>query len=80
MANIIESDNYKNDILPLLNLFDEIRSILGDSESSIELPSLAVIGNQSSGKSTVLERISGLSLPRGHFCNFVVNRLIFINY
>eukprot|EP01037_Dinobryon_pediforme_P038346 gene38346-46300_t len=51
-------------IRPLLDLNDRLRQIL-DTVKDIHLPTIAVIGGQSSGKSSVLERISGVSLPRG---------------
>ena len=35
------------------------------TEELVKLPKIAVIGNQSSGKSTLIEPISQLSLPRG---------------
>ncbi|MCI4393662.1 hypothetical protein PGIGA_G00160030 [Pangasianodon gigas] len=34
-------------------------------EKDLALPSIAVVGDQSSGKSSVLEALSGVALPRG---------------
>jgi len=34
-------------------------------DKDIDLPSIAVVGDQSSGKSSVLEALSGVALPRG---------------
>jgi ribosome biogenesis GTPase A len=48
----------------LLELNDHVRTLLG-KESDIKLPTIAVIGNQSAGKSSVLERLCGVQLPRG---------------
>ncbi len=54
-------------MLPLIEANDRIRDALGrdgDCED-IKLASIAVIGNQSSGKSSIIERLSRMSLPRG---------------
>lgn len=48
---------------PLLELNDRLREILQDEE--IRLPTIAVIGSQSAGKTSILERLSGIDLPRG---------------
>ena len=56
--------NYK--IRPLLDLFDDLRMVMGDKLSKdLQLPSIAVVGNQSAGKTSVIERLSGISLPTG---------------
>lgn len=52
-------------IRPRLDAVDKIRGILGRDVGRLEIPTMAVIGNQSSGKSSVLERVSGIDLPRG---------------
>ena len=46
----------------LLNVIDELRE-LGLEEVGIELPQIVVVGNQSSGKSSVLEAISNFAFP-----------------
>ena len=51
------------EVRPLLEKFDKIRSIIHNE--SISLPSIVVVGNQSFGKSSVLESISKINLPRG---------------
>jgi GTPase SAR1 family protein len=56
-------DEYKQAIRPILDVFDKVRRILKDEE--IDLPKIVVVGDQSSGKSSVLESITGISLPRG---------------
>ena len=56
-------DEYKQTIRPILDVFDKVRRILKDEE--IDLPKIVVVGDQSSGKSSVLESITGISLPRG---------------
>jgi hypothetical protein len=44
---------------------DEIRELFDGAKLEIDLPSIAVVGNQSAGKTSVLERLSGVDLPRG---------------
>ncbi|KAG1938977.1 interferon-induced GTP-binding protein Mx1 [Pimephales promelas] len=50
-------------IRPYIDLIDTLRSVGIDKD--LALPTIAVIGDQSSGKSSVLEAISGVALPRG---------------
>ncbi|XP_028656376.2 interferon-induced GTP-binding protein Mx-like [Erpetoichthys calabaricus] len=54
---------YEQKVRPYIDLIDFLRSLGIDQDLS--LPSIAVIGDQSSGKSSVLEALSGVSLPRG---------------
>jgi GTPase SAR1 family protein len=54
---------YEKSIKPILDTFDNIREIL--RFENIELPKIVVVGDQSSGKSSVLESITGVCLPRG---------------
>lgn len=49
----------------LLDLVDQLRELFESKVDGITLPAIAVIGNQSSGKSSVLERLSEVQLPRG---------------
>lgn len=46
----------------LLDLINRLRNT--GVQSDIELPMIAVIGNQSAGKSSLIESISGITLPR----------------
>lgn len=48
---------------PVLDLVDSLRSL--GLQSEIPIPQVAVMGDQSSGKSSVLEAISGVAFPRG---------------
>ncbi|KAL9174441.1 hypothetical protein ABFS82_02G053000 [Erythranthe guttata] len=55
-----------NSVIPLVNKLQDIFAQLG-SQSTIELPQVAVVGSQSSGKSSVLEALVGRDfLPRGN--------------
>lgn len=42
-----------------------VRNRVADIDATIDLPAIVVIGEQSSGKSSVLEALSGILLPRG---------------
>ena len=57
--SVFTIDNHSRSILDLL---DELRQIAG---SEIIIPQIAVVGDQSSGKSSVLEALSGIPFPRG---------------
>ncbi|CAN1803027.1 Dynamin-related protein 3B [Linum perenne] len=53
-------------VIPIVNKLQDIFAQLG-SESAIDLPQVAVVGSQSSGKSSVLEAVVGRDfLPRGN--------------
>nr|AGI42757.1 myoxvirus resistance protein B [Anguilla anguilla] len=50
-------------VRPYIDLIDTLRVI--GIEKDLASPAIAVIGDQSSGKSSVLEALSGVALPRG---------------
>ena len=59
------TDPVGHSVIPIVNKLQDIFSQLGSS-STIDLPQVAVVGSQSSGKSSVLEALVGRDfLPRG---------------
>ncbi|KAL1260063.1 hypothetical protein QQF64_007890 [Cirrhinus molitorella] len=56
-------NHFTESVQPLIELIDSMRLIGIDKD--VNLPSIAVVGDQSSGKSSVLEALSGVALPRG---------------
>uniref|UniRef100_A0AAR2IVL9 Interferon-induced GTP-binding protein Mx n=1 Tax=Pygocentrus nattereri TaxID=42514 RepID=A0AAR2IVL9_PYGNA len=57
------NEQYEQKVRPCIDLIDSLRSL--GVEKDLALPAIAVIGDQSSGKSSVLEALSGVALPRG---------------
>ncbi|XP_016394250.1 interferon-induced GTP-binding protein Mx-like [Sinocyclocheilus rhinocerous] len=56
-------NHFIESVQPLIELIDSLRLI--GIYKDIDLPSIAVVGDQSSGKSFVLEALSGVAVPRG---------------
>ncbi|NXE93086.1 MX protein, partial [Menura novaehollandiae] len=63
-AERILYNQYEEKIRPCIDLIDSLRAL--GIEKDLSLPAIAVIGDQSSGKSSVLEALSGVALPRGN--------------
>ncbi|NWH94577.1 MX protein, partial [Aegithalos caudatus] len=57
-------NQYEEKIRPCIDVIDGLRAL--GIEKDLSLPAIAVIGDQSSGKSSVLEALSGVALPRGN--------------
>jgi interferon-induced GTP-binding protein Mx1 len=57
------NDKFNQSIRPILDCFDKIRIHL--KETGIIMPCICSVGCQSAGKSSVLESITGIQLPRG---------------
>eukprot|EP00758_Cryptobia_borreli_P011818 Tbor_TRINITY_DN5693_c1_g1::TRINITY_DN5693_c1_g1_i8::g.9265::m.9265/K14754/MX1; interferon-induced GTP-binding protein Mx1 len=62
-TNTAHLDTVQSRVKPILDLVDELRSMGVDKH--VTLPQIAVMGDQSSGKSSVLEALSGIAFPRG---------------
>ncbi|KAK1224980.1 mitochondrial dynamin GTPase Msp1 [Marasmius sp. AFHP31] len=76
-ASAFSPNGDNNDLMLLTKKLIEIRSMLNsiDQSDALKLPSIVVIGSQSSGKSSVLEAIIGHEfLPKGN--NMVTRRPI----
>eukprot|EP01053_Blabericola_migrator_P010657 Blabericola_migrator_1__10656@NODE_607_length_7343_cov_208_169736_g440_i0_p2_GENE_NODE_607_length_7343_cov_208_169736_g440_i0NODE_607_length_7343_cov_208_169736_g440_i0_p2_ORF_typecomplete_len775_score198_62Dynamin_M/PF01031_20/3_2e61Dynamin_N/PF00350_23/5_4e39GED/PF02212_18/4_4e22FeoB_N/PF02421_18/0_21FeoB_N/PF02421_18/0_00067MMR_HSR1/PF01926_23/2_1e06RsgA_GTPase/PF03193_16/2_1RsgA_GTPase/PF03193_16/0_15AIG1/PF04548_16/6_9AIG1/PF04548_16/0_82GTP_EFTU/PF00009_27/0_027IIGP/PF05049_13/0_75IIGP/PF0 len=70
MSTSMKDVSSMKDVIPIANQLQELLVTIQDSSSPCsslyELPQIAVIGNQSVGKSSVLEALMGVScLPRG---------------
>ncbi|KAM9859093.1 LOW QUALITY PROTEIN: interferon-induced GTP-binding protein Mx-like [Aulostomus maculatus] len=57
------NQQFEEKVRPCIDLIDSLRTL--GVEKDLALPAIAVIGDQSSGKSSVLEALSGVALPRG---------------
>ena len=54
---------FVHDIRPFIDVIDNLRRL--GLQQDIDLPNVVVVGDQSSGKSSIIEAISGIELPRG---------------
>ena len=55
-------------LISLVNSLQAAFAVAGTGRAKIDLPQIAVVGGQSSGKSSVLESLSGVPFPRGTGC------------
>ena len=56
-------ESYDKAIRPILDYYDKLAFLLKDK--TVNIPKIVVVGAQSSGKSSVLESLSQIELPRG---------------
>ncbi|CAF1437348.1 unnamed protein product [Adineta ricciae] len=56
---------YDEKIRPLMDKIDQARSLLSSGIDGVTFPTVVVVGDQSSGKSTLLESLSLVELPKG---------------
>ncbi|CAF5085736.1 unnamed protein product, partial [Rotaria sp. Silwood1] len=56
---------YDEKVRPLMNKIDEARRYLSPNRDRITFPNVVVVGDQSSGKSSLLEALSLVELPKG---------------
>lgn len=56
---------YDEKVRPLMDKIDKIRPMLSGGIDGVEFPTVVVVGDQSSGKSTLLEALSLVELPKG---------------
>ncbi|KAH8799202.1 P-loop containing nucleoside triphosphate hydrolase protein [Flagelloscypha sp. PMI_526] len=62
-TNHLQSGEYADRVQALLTLLNDLHE-LRTTHFQLSIPSVAVIGNQSSGKSSLIESICGISVPR----------------
>jgi interferon-induced GTP-binding protein Mx1 len=56
---------YDDKVRPLMDKIDQVRALLSSSNDGVTFPNVVVVGDQSSGKSTLLEALSLVELPKG---------------
>lgn len=72
MESLYQEQLKDSRLMGTLNFIDKWKTQLGRT-SDIQLPGIVVIGDQSTGKSSVLEAISGVELPRGTVSLYVAS-------
>lgn len=63
MAASVLEEGLDREVLPWLKLAEDLRAL--DLDQQLKVPQMCVMGDQSSGKSSVLEALSGIPFPRG---------------
>ncbi|KDQ21433.1 hypothetical protein BOTBODRAFT_98847 [Botryobasidium botryosum FD-172 SS1] len=58
----LSTSNYARRRSQLMQLIKQLRAV--GAQADVDLPRIAVIGNQSAGKSSLVEAISGITVPR----------------
>ncbi|CAF1027258.1 unnamed protein product [Adineta steineri] len=56
---------YDGKVGPLMDKIDQVRALLSANNDGVNFPNVVVVGDQSSGKSTLLESLSLVELPKG---------------
>ncbi|KAJ1495567.1 P-loop containing nucleoside triphosphate hydrolase protein [Baffinella frigidus] len=64
-ADLPELRAVRESVKPYIDLIDQIRALGVERDLEGGIPQIAVMGDQSSGKSSVLEALSGVQFPRG---------------
>ncbi len=59
------TDTFDEKVRPLMDKIDRVRATLSDSDDGVVFPTVVVVGDQSTGKSTLLEALSLVELPKG---------------
>lgn len=55
---------YDEKVRPMMDKIDQVRSMLSGGIEGVTFPTVVVVGDQSSGKSTLLEALSLVELPK----------------
>lgn len=63
MSHLVKLSSMDDVARPALDLIDNLRAL--GIEQDFSIPQIAVMGDQNSGKSSVIETISGIPFPRG---------------
>ncbi|CAF4195081.1 unnamed protein product, partial [Adineta steineri] len=63
MASFVSA--YDEKVRPLMDKIDQVRALLSTNNDGVNFPNVVVVGDQSSGKSTLLESLSLVELPKG---------------
>lgn len=59
------TDKYDEKVRPLMDKIDRVRATISEGDDGVIFPTVVVVGDQSTGKSTLLEALSMVELPKG---------------